>query len=272
MAGAYKATAIRHLEAETWVPPLDLYLNKRLADFEDRLQKPTLPAPQASRPTTAPPSSCRAPGLLVEEACKKIRNRFQWLRRSRGPQKAVAVEEATEAISAWRAQGRDSTEALNRAWRDRWAQEATDRLQEYRAQNRAPPTIQPADHRPKIDQRALERHKGLTKAESSLLTQARTGAIGLKDFLFRVRVPRIHTPYCECGRGRETVEHLVVWCPQPPKPRTWPATEIRSQRDLFRTLDGQGNKERWLARKVVRWLLCSGRLLEYRLAAQLELG
>ncbi|KAK4101553.1 hypothetical protein N658DRAFT_531573, partial [Parathielavia hyrcaniae] len=54
---------------------------------------------------------------------------------------------------------------------------------------------------------------------------ARTGAIGLKDFLFRAKVPRISTPYCECGRGRETVEHLAVWCRQPPKPRTWPATE-----------------------------------------------
>ena len=68
------------------------------------------------------------------------------------------------------------------------------------------------------------------------------------------------------------MEHLVVWCPQPPKPRTWLATEIRSQRDLYRALDGWGNKERWLARKVIRWLLCSGRLLEYRLAVRLELG
>ena len=37
VAGAYKATPIRSLEAETTVPLLDLYLNKRLADFEDRL-------------------------------------------------------------------------------------------------------------------------------------------------------------------------------------------------------------------------------------------
>ena len=42
MAGAYKSTPIRCLETETWVPPLDLYLNKRLADFEVRLQKPLL--------------------------------------------------------------------------------------------------------------------------------------------------------------------------------------------------------------------------------------
>jgi len=37
VAGAYKATPIRNLEVETLVPPLDLYLNKRLAEFEGRL-------------------------------------------------------------------------------------------------------------------------------------------------------------------------------------------------------------------------------------------
>ena len=39
VAGAYKATPIRHLETETYTLPLDLYLNQRLADFEQRLQQ-----------------------------------------------------------------------------------------------------------------------------------------------------------------------------------------------------------------------------------------
>ena len=39
VTGAYKATAIRNLETEAAVPPLDLYLNKRLADFEVRLAR-----------------------------------------------------------------------------------------------------------------------------------------------------------------------------------------------------------------------------------------
>ncbi len=39
VAGAYKSTSTRCLETEAWVPPLDLYFNKRLADFENRLQK-----------------------------------------------------------------------------------------------------------------------------------------------------------------------------------------------------------------------------------------
>ena len=37
IAGAYRATPICSLETETWVPLLDLYLNKRVAEFEIRL-------------------------------------------------------------------------------------------------------------------------------------------------------------------------------------------------------------------------------------------
>src|SRR4051794_25315087 len=36
--GAYKATPIRNLELEAFCPPLDLYFNKRLTDFEARLK------------------------------------------------------------------------------------------------------------------------------------------------------------------------------------------------------------------------------------------
>src|SRR5437667_11655526 len=37
VVGAYKATLVRNLEVETLMPPLDLYLNKRLAEFENWL-------------------------------------------------------------------------------------------------------------------------------------------------------------------------------------------------------------------------------------------
>ena len=37
--GVYKATLIRSLETEAYYPPLELYFNKRLADFEARLQR-----------------------------------------------------------------------------------------------------------------------------------------------------------------------------------------------------------------------------------------
>ena len=36
--GAYKATPIRNMELDAFCPPLDIYLNKQVADFELRMQ------------------------------------------------------------------------------------------------------------------------------------------------------------------------------------------------------------------------------------------
>ena len=120
--------------------------------------------------------------------------------------------------------------------------------------------------------RILRIHENLSRARSSLLIQARTGFIGLKDFLFKVKVPGVVTPYCECGMGRETVEHLVVWCSKPPKPRPWRGAEISSRRDLYKVLHGEhSGNETGMAKTVVDWLLGSGRLPEYRLASKLDM-
>ena len=67
MAGAFNSTLIRNLETETWVPPLDLYLNKRLADFENRLQQPDLDDGQGGKKTAA---------SVVLTACRKIQQRL----------------------------------------------------------------------------------------------------------------------------------------------------------------------------------------------------
>ena len=98
------------------------------------------------------------------------------------------------------------------AWQARW---------QY--QREGQPLKRMADEDPPIylfTDKVLKRHQGLTKAQSSLLTQARTGDIGFRDYLFRFKVPGVPTPLCSCGEGKETVEHLVAWCPSPPKQRT----------------------------------------------------
>ncbi|EAQ86759.1 predicted protein [Chaetomium globosum CBS 148.51] len=59
------------------------------------------------------------------------------------------------------------------------------------------------------------RHEGLTKAQSSLLSQARIGDIGLRDYLFRVKVPEVRTPYCECGKGQGDSGALGGLVPRP---------------------------------------------------------
>jgi len=64
--------------------------------------------------------------------------------------------------------------------------------------------IQPADERPLFADKILKLHKDLTEAESSLRVQIRTGVIGLKEFMFRIGIRGVATPYCACGTGKES--------------------------------------------------------------------
>ena len=109
-------------------------------------------------------------------------------------------------MARWAAQGTSAEEAMLVAWKARWKEGSK------------PAVAQLADDDPTFVDKTLRKHARLTKAESSLLVQARTGVIGLREFLFRRKVPGFNTPYCECGTGKETVELLVVWCPTPPEP------------------------------------------------------
>ena len=93
-------------------------------------------------------------------------------------------------------------EVVELAWQARWEQQRAGRPV-GRLADEDPPTLLFTD-------RALRRHEGLTKAQSTLLSQARIGDIGLKDYLFKVKVPEVRTPYCGYGEGREIVEYLVV--------------------------------------------------------------
>lgn len=66
--------------------------------------------------------------------------------------------------------------ALERDWRERW-QRNFDEAQANR-QRRATPADNPV-----FGPKALNKHKNLRKHESSLLTQVRTGKVGLKSLL-----------------------------------------------------------------------------------------
>ena len=55
---------------------------------------------------------------------------------------------------------------------------------------------------------------GLSKAQSSILTQVRTGKIGLAAFLCKRRVPNFPTPACSCRAQWETARHVVMDCPR----------------------------------------------------------
>ena len=88
-------------------------------------------------------------------------------------------------------------EVVELAWQARWEQQRAGQqgVGSRRMADEDPPTLL-------FTNKALKRHEGLTKAQSTLLSQARIGDIGLKDYLFKVKVPEVRTPYCGCGEGK----------------------------------------------------------------------
>ena len=111
VAGAYRATPVRSLETETYVPPIDLYLNKRLADFEERLER-------------------TGKADLIRTACAAIATQ---LRRRPGPRRGRPRRRVEDlpphrdsgtAKAQWARRWTGSTlatdEALERDWKARW--------------------------------------------------------------------------------------------------------------------------------------------------------
>ena len=193
--GAYKATPARQLEVETACPPLDVYFNKRLADFENRLAHSKV-------------------GRQISQSCAFV---AQHLRNRRGRPRRPKPPPGSHGWRDWAAQwvrihtiglpatDQNSENAARLEWERRWADTP---LSTTRAAADSP-------LRRAFQGSHLRLYEGLRKAQSSMLAQARTGKIGLRHFLFQMRVPGVTTPICPCGVGRHTVEHLFTECQDP---------------------------------------------------------
>jgi len=65
---------------------------------------------------------------------------------------------------------------------------------------------------PKPTSAVLKLHRQLNRPLSSILTQMRTGKIGLRSYLYSRHVPEIADDRCGCGRGPQTVAHVLFNC------------------------------------------------------------
>ena len=93
--------------------------------------------------------------------------------------------------------------------------------------------------------------------------------MGLRAFLYQRQVPDIDTPLCRYGRGPETLAHVILYCPDLQRQRAglraqFEPNRIQSIRDLGEaTIDPKRNL------LLLKWLLATGRLPEYRLAIRI---
>ena len=186
--GAYKATPVRSLELDAFCPPLDIYLNKRLADFEKRMQLSGLDQ-QLHRATAHVAARLRTRKPRCDRRRPLEGTHWEWAK--------TWTASTGRPRDPW-----DSRQAAENEWKARW-----------QAQSRNLPTR--ADRL--LDAKAfrgsrLRLYENLAKAEGSALCQARTEKIGLGAFLHRCRVPEVTTPMCPCGLGNQTAAHLFFKC------------------------------------------------------------
>ena len=223
VAGAYRSTPTHLIQTEVGIPPLDLYLNQQAASF-------------------LPCQDYRAKSYQIYHQV------FNSTRPIAGHCRATAYNNPAtmhdHILTGW------TEETTLKEWKDRWQRAITNSRD-------TPASLDPAWSGKEIN----KRHKELTKAESSLLIQARTGHIGLNAYLAWREVPRV-TPACRCGAEAETFDHIVLDCPQVDRTKL-PTKVPQTAAELATALRGTQ-----AARPLLRWFIQSGRLPEYRLAAE----
>ena len=238
ITGAYKAASIEALEIETFIEPLDLYLEKSASQGAAR---------QVLK-------GYGQKGRLFRESLRNRHRRRGQLRLEPNSIPSLKVSEGlrpeiieipainsvrTEDNTLWK-EYRKALEAFSTSkWKDRWEKSKKGRVI--------------ALYHPQPTPKALQLYKNRTKPFSSILIQLRTGKIGLNDFLHRARVPNIEA-LCECKEEEETIGHFLFKCPRWREQRTL----LNGLKTVKEALEGRENSE-----KVVKYLLATGRLEQF---------
>ena len=97
-----------------------------------------------------------------------------------------------------------------------------------------------------------------------MLVQLRTGRTGLRHFLSKARVSGYESGQCSCGTGPETPRNVLIHCPHEAERRIVLREALGGHLDLSRLLDTPRG-----APVASKWMIRSGRILQFKLAGAL---
>ena len=248
--GAYKATRVRQLETEAYIPPIDIWLEAKSACFHRQLDRTGMAKLILS---------------LSAPIRRQVLQRQQNRHRRQPTCISTPIEQGREDALKWfqardfaSCSGEPQTRIL-RNWKTRWRGSAGQRTAADQVWTSPKQVRQDTEPTAAI----LAQHKDLRKAESSVLVQARTGCTGLAQFLYRCKVPGFTTPDCSCGTNApETTRHLVQYCPLYSGRETLHPSTARHRGIDYRWLTGTAGG----AKALTRWIIGTGRLPQYSLA------
>jgi hypothetical protein len=269
--GAYRRTPVAAIERESAVPPIDLFLqsqatqraattndHKVTQEIEAALQQVWDAATAPPRRTRGRPRRDRGPRPVstmatLRKQAVKINNE------SRQRQ----IEERTEARTRnrrnqgtprtmqFRSKHRNIDAYFTAEWEKRWKSHA------LTAGSRA------MTWRGDWGQQPLNLYEGLPKHEATALFLLRTEVMGLRAWLAQIGVPGKH-PACDCGAPRQTLDHILAFCPNLAAQRVELMNKTGST-EIRRILEDKDK-----VRHAARWLLSTKVLGQFSVAMEVE--
>ena len=257
--GAYKATPISSLEVEADVPPLSLYLDSRCYRTHSKAESTRVKREIRRAARAIRLRCCRRASAPIKDSA--VKENFEWTKRYEENVKRLKQafdEQAAANTPLPRRKGRrkkkeePAFDPLNAIWHEKWSlSQRTPRWDRV--------SSPPCEHL-----LTYARRNGLNRASNSVLTQLRTGCIGLGYFLSKRRVPGA-SKSCECDElSKDTPRHLLTECTQHGL-KPWDAPE--RQRGFWELLSNPA-----AAKEVTEWVIKSGRLPQFDLAKELYYG
>ena len=248
ITGAYKATNIEVLEAESGVIPLDIHLDQAV-----------LRSREASR--------CSE---IIKQAKAKIQRKLRGKRGRKHQPGATpmsikdkwakdSIDRLQKELETTQRAGRKvpSHETIISKWaKQKWEKRWNHYLDSIPIARKTPA------HDCKLGPPRDKLHQGLRKAESSVAIQLRTEKVGFAAFLHARRVPDVVSPACQCGWRQQDPKHIIIFCPNHAHNRRslYEAAGTSRYQELMST--GKG------LRAVARWVINEGLLSQFALAKE----